>query len=59
MSETKTFYQESVEKLKSSLKFRYSIMDELFTFIGNKHNRYYVWTAMVYTQTGKPFYYYE
>ncbi|MDD5372478.1 MAG: IS1 family transposase [Sulfurimonas sp.] len=59
MSETKSFYQESVEKLKSSLRFSHSIMDELFTFVGNKQNRYYVWTAMVYTQTGKPFYYYR
>lgn len=59
MSETKSFYQESVEKLKSLLKFSHSIMDELFTFVGNKQNRYYVWTAMVYTQTGKPFYYYR
>lgn len=59
MSETKSFYQESVEKLKSSLRFSYSIMDELFTFAGNKQNRYYVWTVMVYTQTRKSFYYYR
>ena len=58
MSDTKSFYEESIEKLKSSLKFSYSIMDELFTFVGNKQNRYYVWTAMAYTQTNKPFYYY-
>ena len=34
-------------------------MDELFTFIGTKSNRYYVWTAMAFTKTGKPFYYYR
>jgi IS1 family transposase len=34
-------------------------MDELFTFIGEKFNRYYVWTAMLFTTTGKPFYYYR
>ncbi len=38
MSETKSFYQESVEKLKSSLRSSHSIMDELFTFVGNKQN---------------------
>ena len=59
MSDTKLFYQESIEKLNSALKFSYSIMDELFTFVGNKQNRYYVWTAMAYTQTGRPFYYYR
>jgi len=34
-------------------------MDELFTFVGYKTNRYYVWTAMAFTQTGKPFYFYR
>ena len=34
-------------------------MDELFTFVEHKANRYYVWTAMAYTSTGKPFYFYR
>lgn len=35
------------------------IMDELYTFITNKHNRYYVWTSIAITSTGKKFYYYH
>ena len=34
-------------------------MDELFTFVHAKSNRYYVWTAIAYTKTGKPFYFYR
>ncbi len=34
-------------------------MDELFTFVAHKANKYYVWTAMAYTRTGKPFYFYR
>ncbi|WP_456449636.1 IS1 family transposase [Hydrogenimonas sp.] len=59
MRETVELYQESVEKIRDSLRFDYSVMDELFTFVGNKSNRYYVWAAMVYTRTGKPFYFYR
>jgi hypothetical protein len=59
MKETVEFYEESAEKICSSLKFGYSVMDELFTFVGTKSNRYYVWAAMVYTQTNRPFYFYR
>jgi IS1 family transposase len=34
-------------------------MDELYTFITNKHNKYYVWTSIAITSTGKKFYYYH
>jgi len=59
MKESIEFYQESIKKIQDSLTFGYSVMDELFTFIGSKTNRYYVWAAMVYTKTGKPFYFYR
>lgn len=35
------------------------IMDELYTFIATKTNKYYVWTAIARTITGKKFYYYR
>jgi IS1 family transposase len=56
---TLEFYEQSREKLAISLTFDFSVMDELFTFVGNKHNRYYVWASMIYTPTGKPFYFYR
>ena len=34
-------------------------MDELFTFVKRKKDKYYVWTAIVYTIRGKPYYYYR
>ena len=34
-------------------------MDELFTFIGNKSNRYYIWSAIAYIKTGRGFYFYR
>lgn len=34
------------------------IMDELYTYIKSKKKRYYVWTAMAFTKTGKKFYFY-
>jgi len=34
-------------------------MDELFTFIGNKSNRCYIWSAIAYTKTGRCFYFYR
>ena len=34
-------------------------MDELFTFIGSKTNRYYIWSAVAYTKTGRRFYFYR
>lgn len=35
------------------------IMDELYTFISNRQNRYYVWTSIAVTPTGKKFHYYH
>ena len=34
------------------------IMDELYTYIGSKRKKYYLWTSMAFTKTGKKFYYY-
>jgi IS1 family transposase len=51
--------KDSIAKINKALRFEYSIMDEPFRFVGNKTNKYYVWTAMAYTQTRKPFYYYK
>ncbi len=33
-------------------------MDELYTYIKSKKKRYYVWTSMAFTKTGKRFYFY-
>ncbi len=35
------------------------IMDELYTFIGKKRKRYYLWTSIAVTSTKKYFYYYH
>ena len=59
MKETIEFYEESIEKIKESLSFEYSVMDELFTFIKRKKDKYYVWTAIAYTKSGKPYYFYR
>jgi hypothetical protein len=34
-------------------------MDELYTFIGKKEVRAYVWTAVGVTKTGRKFYFYH
>ncbi len=34
-------------------------MDELYTFIGRKRKRYYLWTSIAVTSTKKYFYYYH
>ncbi len=34
-------------------------MDELYTYIGRKDNKYYVWSAIAITPTGKKFHYYH
>ncbi len=34
------------------------IMDELYTYVKRKKRRYYVWTSIAFTKTGKKFYYY-
>jgi hypothetical protein len=41
------------------LAFSYMIMDELYTFVGKKYKRYYVWTSIAVTKTGKYFYFYH
>jgi len=35
------------------------IMDELYTFIGKKSKRYYLWASIAVTQSGKYFYFYH
>ena len=45
-------------KLNKEIKFEYMIIDELYTYIGNKKNRHYVWASIALTKTGKKFYYY-
>jgi len=35
------------------------IIDELYTFVQNKSNKYYVWTSIGVTTTGKKFYFYH
>ena len=40
------------------MAFSYLCLDELYSFIGNKNNRVYVWSAVGITNTGKKFYFY-
>jgi IS1 family transposase len=35
------------------------IMDELYTFIGKKRKRYYLWTSIAVTSTKRYFYFYH
>ena len=35
------------------------IMDELYTYIGKRKTKYYIWTSMVFTSTGKKYYFYH
>ena len=35
------------------------IMDELYTFVGKKSKKHYVWASIAVTQTGKYFYFYH
>jgi IS1 family transposase len=44
---------------KSNLVFSYLCLDELYTFIGNKGNRVYIWSAVGVTKTGRKFYFYH
>ncbi len=39
--------------------FKYMIMDELYTFIGKKRKKYYLWTSIAVTSTKRYFYYYH
>lgn len=41
------------------MKFEYMIMDELYTFIGKKRKKYYLWTSIAVTSTKKYFYFYH
>ena len=59
MRETIEFYKDSIDKIKESLRFEDSVMDELFTFVKRKRDRYYIWTAIAYTKSGKPYYFYR
>ena len=53
-------YIEFTNIIKSApLAFSYMIMDELYTFIGKKSKRYYLWTSIAVTKTGKYFYFYH
>ena len=43
----------------SPVVFAYMIMDELYTYITKKSKRYYIWTSIAVTSTGKYFYFYH
>ena len=56
----KELYNKFISMLKKSgLVFSYVCLDELYTFIGNKGNRVYVWSAVGVTKTGRKFYFYH
>ena len=55
----KELYNKFISMLKKSgLVFSYVCLDELYTFIGKKGNRVYVWSAVGVTKTGRKFYFY-
>ncbi len=41
------------------LIFSYMVMDELYTFVGKKSKRYYLWASIAITSTGKKLYFYH
>ena len=43
----------------AGLVFQYMIMDELYTFVGKKAKKYYVWASIVVSNSGKYFYFYH
>jgi IS1 family transposase len=47
------------ERIKEELQFSHMIRDELYTFVEKKSQRYYVWTSIGVTHTGKKFYFYH
>lgn len=60
MQEYKALYRNFIQTLNAStLVFSYLIIDELYTFIGKKRRKYYLWTAICVTQTGRRFYFYH
>ncbi len=58
MTNTLDFYKIIIQKLNKEIKFEYTIIDELYTYIGKKIKRYYVWACIGATRTNKKFYYY-
>ena len=55
----KELYNHFIKLLKETkLVFSYLCMDELYTFIGKKEIRVYVWTAVEVTKRGRKFYFY-
>ena len=53
-------YNQFIKLLKEAkLVFSYLCMDELYTFIGKKEIRAYVWTAVGVTKRGRKFYFYH
>ena len=43
---------------ETPIVFSYLCLDELYTFIKNKQNRVYIWSAVGVTKTGRKFYFY-
>jgi hypothetical protein len=42
LNETLAIHKDSIAKINKALSFEYNIMDKLFTFVGNKTDKYYV-----------------
>ena len=56
----KELYDHFIKLLKETkLVFSYLSMDELYTFIGKKEIRAYVWTAVGVTKRGRKFCFYH
>jgi len=48
-----------MERINEEIQFSHMIMDELYTFVQSKSKKYYVWTSIGVTTTGKKFYFYH
>ncbi len=60
LQEYKELYIEFTNYIKqTSLVFAYMVMDELYTYIGKKSKRYYLWASIAITKTGRKFYFYH
>lgn len=52
-------YETLRQRIVEGFEFTHMVMDELFTFINHKSNRYYVWTAIAYTKSKRAYHFYR
>ncbi|MEA3228680.1 MAG: IS1 family transposase [Campylobacterota bacterium] len=55
----KKMYKDNIKLLKENIAFVYLIIDELYTFIGKKGNKAYIWSAIAVKEDGSLIYLYH